>query len=77
MAAKTTSGSGFRPYSHIVLHPQLGRFSQKSQKKFQEFFLDILFKVEKFKNYLNELHEFRNFWYFAAVMALYKCAKIQ
>jgi len=57
MAAKTTSGSGFRPYSCST--PSTWSFQAKISKKFQGHFFEIFeVKVEKFKNYLNELQEF-------------------
>ena len=69
MAAKTTSGSGFR----------LGRFSQQLQKKFQGHFFEIFgVKVEKFKEFFWSYKNFplAIFWYFVAVVPIYHCAKI-
>jgi len=57
MAVKTTSGSGFRAYSYSP--PSTWSFQRKISKIFQGHFFEIFgVKVEKFKNYLNELQEF-------------------
>ena len=55
MAEKTTSGSGFRPYS--CSPPSTWLIQPKIAKIFQGHFLKEIFgvKVEKFKNILNEL----------------------
>jgi len=67
MAAKTTSGSGFQPYSCST--PSTWSFQAKISKIFQGHFFEIFgVKVENFKNYLNELQEFptRNFLTFSS-----------
>jgi len=57
MAAKTTSGSGFRPYS--CSPPATWLIQPKIAKIFRGHFFEIFgVKVEKFKNILNELQEF-------------------
>ena len=57
MAAKTTSGSGFRPHSCSLL--TTWSFQAKISKIFQGHFFEIFgVKLENFKNYLNELQEF-------------------
>ena len=56
-AAKTTSGTGLRPYS--CSPPSTWSFKGKISKNFQGHFFEIFgVKVERFKNYLNELQEF-------------------
>jgi len=63
MAAKTTPGSGFRPYS--CSPPSTWSFQAKISKIFQGHFFEIFgVKVENFKNYLNELQEFPNLQFF-------------
>ena len=58
MAAKTTSGSGFRQYS--CSPPSTWLIQLKIAKIFQGHFFEIFgVKVKKFKNILNELQEFR------------------
>ena len=78
VAAKTTSGSGFRPYS--CSPPSTWLIQPKIAKIFPGHFFKIFgVKVEKFKNILNESQEFptRDFLTFCGRCAhLPLCQKI-